>query len=812
MNKTFHFIRNLRIRIIVFLAVCAVLYSLSIQPARADAAPPPDPTVGGAAPYRPIETKVQMMSETVLIDALPSQTRWATPPDYYWTPNQINVSASFTMQNQGDTEEKMYVLFPLTRLDMPWDESSYNIIHSSFVARVDGNLVPTTETTTPPELGKIPQDWRSVDTPDGIFPGDVKWAAFAVTFPVHQDVLIQVGYLMDGGDQGLHQVDYILETGAGWYGNILSADITVRLPYPATLESVPEASPGYSFSGNDVHWKMINFEPKRKDNLSVRFIDTNAWPPILELRSRVEQFPEDADAWYKLADKYSELGFWDSPGGLMIDNQHLVDLSIEASQKAIYFRPEWGDAHYQLAGLLWDDNPKVGMRPEDYYKHRGKPALKDPAVQRVIQEVKLAQSYGITGDYPWYFVELLNKTFPGLNLPVPSRVSAQSSPTPTQTPEPVTGTAQMAVSMAAGNDRTCVLTLGGEVKCEGYFTDQRIDMVGNIKAVAAGDGYICLLFEDGSVKCNGQNDFGQLGDGSTTDRATFVDVEGLTSGVAELVAGDHHTCALIIGGRIKCWGRNYFGQLGNGATAYSLIPVDVTGLADGVTSLVAGNDHTCVLLSAGGVKCWGANESGQLGDGSRINRLEPVDVVGLPNDVTALAAGLTHTCALTQLGKVQCWGDNTLGQFDESMILNHSQPIDVPGLGNDIRAVVAGDRYTCVLTTEASVQCWGRNNFGQLGDGTTTDRPIPYDVVGLSSGVISLVAGNNHTCALLQDGEVKCWGMLEFGEEVVKSADGGWPIFVSTPIIAVKLGIQLSSTPTPVPTATPWPPFQTPVP
>ncbi len=154
-------------------------------------------------------------------------------------------------------------------------------------------------------------------------------------------------------------------------------------------------------------------------------------------------------------------------------------------------------------------------------------------------------------------------------------------------------------------------------------------------------------------------------------------------------------------------------------------------LLQDITALAAGGDHTCALTTGGGVQCWGNNGSGQLGDGTTTDRSAPVAVVGLESGVAAIAAGGGHTCALTTGGGVQCWGDNSFGQLGDGTTTDRSTPVAVVGLGSGVAAIAAGAWHTCALTTEGRVWCWGWNSFGQLGDGGLLWRSTPVDVVVL---------------------------------------------------------------------------------
>jgi alpha-tubulin suppressor-like RCC1 family protein len=346
-------------------------------------------------------------------------------------------------------------------------------------------------------------------------------------------------------------------------------------------------------------------------------------------------------------------------------------------------------------------------------------------------------------------------------------------------PADVTGLASGAVSLAAGGSHTCAVTAAGGAKCWGHNTNGQLGdnstnrriaavdvagLAGGASMIAAGGHHSCVLTAAGGVKCWGNNSSGQLGDNSTAYRYAPGDVTGLASGVAAIAAGGAHTCALTTAGGVKCWGNNGNGQLGDNTTTNRLVPVNVSGLASGVTAIAADGSHTCALTSAGGVKCWGGNGFGQLGDNTTTQRLVPTDVSGLSSGASAIAAGGAHTCAITTAGGVKCWGYNGFGGLGDNTTTNRPAPVDVTGLASGVAAIAAGDYHSCALTTAGGVKCWGYNFAGQVGDNSTTQRLVPADVVGLSSGVGAIVTGAYFSCARTTAGGLKCWGANEVGQ------------------------------------------------
>jgi alpha-tubulin suppressor-like RCC1 family protein len=228
-------------------------------------------------------------------------------------------------------------------------------------------------------------------------------------------------------------------------------------------------------------------------------------------------------------------------------------------------------------------------------------------------------------------------------------------------------------------------------------------------------------------------------------------------------------------GGVRCWGGNGNGQLGDGTTTDRSTPPGADVLT-GVAAIAAGSQHTCALMTTGGVRCWGGNGNGQLGDGTTTDRSTPPPS-DAGADLAAVSAGDSHTCALTTAGGVRCWGHNLYGELG---IGSYDAVLAPPATDvlTGVAQIIAANMFTCALTTGGGVRCWGYNSHGEIGDDTSlaVDRWTPQtaDILG---GVASLAAGSAHVCARMASGGVRCWGDNETGQ----LGDGMRPILALTP-------------------------------
>lgn len=333
-------------------------------------------------------------------------------------------------------------------------------------------------------------------------------------------------------------------------------------------------------------------------------------------------------------------------------------------------------------------------------------------------------------------------------------------------------------SISVGEGYTCAVTLAGGVKCWGLNNYGQlgnnsttkslvpVDAVGltsGVVSVIAGASHACAITAAQVLKCWGANTYGQTGlgaEGDTTSIKTPQDVPGLGSGVAQVALSGYHSCALMVSGGVKCWGYNEYGQVGNNLSSGREPPTDVMGLTSGVKALTAGNHFNCAVLAAGGLKCWGYNTNGALGNGTTQNSLAPVDVIGLSAGVESVAAGDYHVCAVLTGGGLKCWGSNLNGQLGINKSGNIERaPVDVVGLSEGAHTVAVGPEHTCAVTTLGSLKCWGWNMYLQLGaESQENTLLIPTEVAGFSAGAASISTGYFHSCAVRQGGALECWG------------------------------------------------------
>jgi alpha-tubulin suppressor-like RCC1 family protein len=336
-----------------------------------------------------------------------------------------------------------------------------------------------------------------------------------------------------------------------------------------------------------------------------------------------------------------------------------------------------------------------------------------------------------------------------------------------------------AISVSAGSGHTCAVKSNGGVLCWGNnqygqlgdgtteTSNTPVEVVGlssGVVAVSAGGFHTCALTTIGAVKCWGNNLSLQLGlDPPTTYSSVPVAIATLESGVIDLSSGMYHICALTNNGAVKCWGDNGYGQIGVWAFDGGEFPPYTVNLSEAAVAISTGADHTCALTATGGVKCWGRNNFGQLGHGGNSNTHVPTDVTGLTSGVTGLGEGFHHTCA-TVSGGTWCWGRNWYGELGDGTTKNSSLPVEVGGLSGEVQQISSGGgNFSCALENGV-VKCWGKNDVGQLGNGTTENSLTPLLVTDLQDGVRALDTGSIHSCAITLGGGIKCWGFNEVGQ------------------------------------------------
>ncbi len=301
-----------------------------------------------------------------------------------------------------------------------------------------------------------------------------------------------------------------------------------------------------------------------------------------------------------------------------------------------------------------------------------------------------------------------------------------------------------------------------------HLSPTDITTLPGVASVVAGGLHTCALKTNGTVACWGSNLAGQLGVGGTTSKSSPTDT-GLAN-VVDIAAGYFHTCALINDGTVTCWGSNAQGQLGSGAAsgAPQTTPLVVPSASLGnVVAIAAGGANTCAVKADKTVLCWGENDVGQTGNGQSGSVLvaTPTLVSGLGN-VASLAVSLKHACVLKADATLACWGSNSAGQLGNGtngVGTFSTAPVAIGGYGSVV-AVASHSSHTCAVQTGGALACWGNNGYGKLGDGTLTplnkNTPTPVS----TSPVMAIETGGNHTCALRTDHTVACWGKNDEGQ------------------------------------------------
>jgi alpha-tubulin suppressor-like RCC1 family protein len=320
-----------------------------------------------------------------------------------------------------------------------------------------------------------------------------------------------------------------------------------------------------------------------------------------------------------------------------------------------------------------------------------------------------------------------------------------------------------------GDNQLGQLGRGGAIG--GFSTAiMQVDLGGPVESAANRFNHTCAVMPDGTAKCWGQNDRGQLGDATYNSSTAPLTVMNLAS-VVEIGVARTYTCARRSNGSITCWGDNASGQLGDGTVNPRTVPAtSVTGLFAPPNVLALGASHGCTQLENGNGACWGVNTYGQLGDGTMMNRMQatpmPVTMVrqiAASGYSTSVAGG--STCALRMNGTIACWGSNDFGQLGNgaASATPSVNPVEVAGITGAVE-IASGRYHVCARHGAGLVSCWGHNDGGQIGDGTQNiDRPAPVAVT-LARPAVHIAGGGYHTCALLDDDSVYCWGYNAAGQ------------------------------------------------
>ena len=319
--------------------------------------------------------------------------------------------------------------------------------------------------------------------------------------------------------------------------------------------------------------------------------------------------------------------------------------------------------------------------------------------------------------------------------------------------------------VSAGGHVSCRLGADGAAHCWGalefdeqILAHERLAIPGvRWRSISVGKRNLCGIDDAGAAWCLGRNPTGQLGNGSTADRLLSSPVRVAGGLVFSAISVGAHSCGIAADGAAWCWGQGDYGQLGNDSNQNSAVPVQVAGGLK-FRSISAGLLHSCGVTTDGRAWCWGSNELAPLGAGSRGMVVHMPAAVGGTVRFVAIGASYRHSCALATGGSVWCWGVNETGQLGDGTTTDRETPVRVAGERRFKRlATSSPNSHSCALALDGAAYCWGFNADGQLGNGSKTDSPRPV-AVGGGLKFVSISAGRFHTCAVTVDDAVWCWG------------------------------------------------------
>jgi alpha-tubulin suppressor-like RCC1 family protein len=430
------------------------------------------------------------------------------------------------------------------------------------------------------------------------------------------------------------------------------------------------------------------------------------------------------------------------------------------------------------------------------------PVINSLSAQRIVGTDDLVWKASVSDDGPLAALSYTWSFVPGGNYsPAPDFLDDTTNPT-TLTDYTSLVAGELTIAVKDGNNGTT--TMKTKITAGQFPDPDDLIIQGNptsLHSIRAGGAHTCAMLNNGAVRCWGDAAYGQLGYENTLDigddeypyEADDVTVGGLGDVSSQLTTGLNHTCARLSSGSIRCWGKNDFGQLGYGDNTGTMgnigdaEPIDSFGYVNvgspNAVKVVAGANHTCAILDTGNVRCWGEGAYGKLGYGNTNNIGDDEHPftkgdVNVGGPVKDIALGLNHTCALLQNGKVRCWGHGAYGQLGYSSP-NNLGDNDLPftkgdvNVGGNVVQISAGDNHTCALLDTGYVRCWGLGTSGQLGysafyntylgDNELPTAPGAGDV-STGSKVLQVSAGGTHTCVLLATGDIKCWGSNASGQ------------------------------------------------